>query len=173
MAVFRSLINGIALGALLPALAAPAAAHSIKTIEGWEINATAKTCSMTTTFTDNVTISVIWAPTTGELGFMAAVPPDSYDLGARTTAPLELSFDGDGSYREWQDEKATLLRGNDSVGVIGNWGAEHAQQLAGTVTTASHVTVRVGDREVGRYELSGSPAAYQALLRCGKLLTPR
>jgi hypothetical protein len=29
------------------------------------------------------------------------------------------------------------------------------------------VTVRVGTRELGAYDLSGSPAAYRALIRCG------
>jgi hypothetical protein len=169
MASCRSILEGLAFAALSLTLAGPADARSVKTVEGWELNMTPKTCSMAATFADNVTISLIWAPKTRELGFMAALP-HSYGLGKQKTTELDLAFDGDGAYRQWQDQYATLLGGRDSDGVIGNWGAEHSDQLAKAVAAAEHVTVRVGGREVGRYDLAGSPAAYQALLNCGKQL---
>lgn len=168
MVRFHSILGGAAL-AVLVSLASPAAARSVKTVEGWEINSTPKTCTMASTFSDNVTIALVWAPSTGELGFMAAVP-NSYDLGGRKTAQLSLSFDGEGPYSVWEDQSATVLSGKDSAGVIANWGADHADDLAKTVAASSHVRVRVGDRDVGSYELAGSPAAYQALMRCGSLL---
>ncbi len=34
-------------------------------------------------------------------------------------------------------------------------------------STAGHVTIRVGDRALGSYDLAGSPAAYRALTHCG------
>lgn len=166
---FRSLLKGLALAMPVACLAAPAGARSIKTIEGWDLNSTPKTCSMATTFSDDVTISLVWAPTTGELGFMAAVP-NSYDFDGQKTAPIDLTFDGGGPYRIWQDQHAILVRGKDSIGVIANWGAEHADDLAKTVAAASHVAVRVGDHDFGQYDLSGAPAAYRELMRCGELL---
>jgi hypothetical protein len=167
------MLKGLAFATLsLPlslTLAGLADARSVRTVEGWELNMTPQTCSMAATFADNVTISLIWAPKTRELGFMAALP-HSYGLGKRKTAELDLAFDGDGRYRQWQDLSATLIGGRDSDGVIGNWGAAHSDELANAVAAAGHVTVRVGGQEIGRYDLAGSPAAYRALLDCGKQL---
>ena len=163
-------LGRLTLAAVALSFAGPAGAGSFKTIEGWDLSSTLKTCSMATTFSDNVTISLIWAPSTGDLGFMAALP-HSYGLGAQRTAELQLSFDGNSRYSAWDDRQATIVDGKDATGVIGNWGADHADDLAKAVVAASHVSVRVGDRDVGSYDLAGSPAAYQALLRCGKLLS--
>jgi hypothetical protein len=92
------------------------------------------------------------------------------DLAARKTAPLALSFDGDGPYTQREDQAARVVPGESSVGVLGNWGAGHAEDLAKAVAGASHVGVRVAGRDVGRYALSDSESAYQALMKCGRLL---
>lgn len=166
------MLAGAALAALAGALAAPAAAREFDPVAGWNLNATPKTCTMSTTFTDDVTIGLVWAPSTSELGFMTAVP-HSYDLGGRKTAPVVLSFDGHGPYNEWEDQRATVVNGNDSTGLIANWGAEHTDDLAKAVKAASHVTVRVAERDVGTYDLTGTKDAYQALLRCGRLIASK
>jgi hypothetical protein len=166
---FRSMLGGAVAAALVAGLAGPAGARSLKTVEGWEINATPKTCSMASTFSDDVTIGLIWAPSTGELGFMAGLP-HSYGVGGQKTAPVSISFDGEGPYTLWEDQSAAVINGADSTGVIANWGAQHADDLAKAVAASTHVRVRVGDRDLGSYALAGSPAAYQALMRCGRLL---
>jgi hypothetical protein len=169
----RSLLIGLALAGLA---AAPAAARKYgdqaNTIAGWDLNSNARTCTMASTFEDNVSIALIWAPSTGELGFMAAVPlPDP--LTAQATAPLRLSFDGDGPYSQWEQASAPVVNGDDNVAVIGNWGKEHADDLAKTVAASSHVRVSIGDRDVGSYDLSGNRQAYKALMRCGEQLAAR
>jgi hypothetical protein len=165
----RSMLKGLAAAVLVPALAAPAAARWVDTVDGWEVDMAPKICTMTTTFSDNTSIALVWSPSTSELGFMAGVPRTP-DIVARKTAPLELSFDGEGPYNQWEDQVARVVPGEDSVGVVGNWGAEHAGELAKAVASASHVGVRVAGRDVGRYELSGGGDAYQALMKCGRLL---
>jgi hypothetical protein len=165
----RSTRKGLALAALLPVLASPASARWINSIDGWDLNSTPKTCAMSTTFDDDVTIALVWSPSTSELGFMAGAP-STPALAGRKTAPLALSFDGDGPYTQWEDQAAKVIPGDKNVGVIGNWGAEHSDQLASAVAGASHVDVRIGDRDLGQYQLSGSKAAYQALMKCGRLL---
>lgn len=169
MVRFGPMIRVLAAVSFIAGAGAPAGARTLSPVAGWDLNSTAKTCSMSSAFSDNVTIAFVWAPSTSELGFMAAVPP-SYLAGAQQTAALELSFDGGGSYRNWQDDRATLIRGGNSVGVMGNWGATHAADLAGAMKAASHVHVRVAGRDLGSYDLAGSPAAYEALMRCGKEL---
>ncbi len=165
----RSTLTGVALAALVPLFASPAAARWIATVDGWEVNMTPKTCTMTTTFSDDTTLALVWSPSTSELGFMAGVPR-APDLAARKTAPLALSFDGDGPYTQWEDQAARVIPGDGGVGVLGNWGAGHADDLARTVIGASEVSVRVGNRDVGEYPLSGGESAYQALMKCGRLL---
>jgi hypothetical protein len=149
------------------ALAGPAAARDVATIDGWELNSTGKACSMTSTFSDDVTIGLVWSPATGELSFLAAGPKWN-ELRAQKTAALELSFDGDARFAQWEDQQARVVpNGVDKLAVISTWGADHKDDLAKAVAGASRVTVRVGTRELGAYDLSGSPAAYRALIRCG------
>ncbi len=50
----------------------PAGARDISTVDGWELSTTGKTCTMVSTFADDVMIGLILSPKTGELGFMAA-----------------------------------------------------------------------------------------------------
>ncbi|MGZ3270391.1 MAG: hypothetical protein ACXU71_05375, partial [Croceibacterium sp.] len=61
----------LALAAAALAFAGPAAA---KTVDSWEVNSTGKSCTMFSTFADDVTIGLIWTPNTGELGFIATLP---------------------------------------------------------------------------------------------------
>jgi hypothetical protein len=170
----RSLLTGLALAGL--AAASPAAARKYSdqadSVAGWDLTATPKTCSMASTFADNVTLALVWAPSTGELGFMAAVPQPSA-LGAQKAAALALAFDGDGPITQWEQTNAPVIDGEDNVAVMGNWGREHSEELARTVAAAEHVRVRVGDRDVGTYDLSGNQAAYKALMRCGERIAAK
>jgi hypothetical protein len=173
---FRSVTGSLALATLLalptPQAAARSYSDSAKTIAGWDLASNSKTCRMASTFADNVTIALIWAPSIGELGFMAAVPkPD--ELSSQKAAPLLLSFDGAGPYKQWEDRGAAVVEGQDSVGLVGNWGKDHADDLARTIAAASHVRVRIGDREIGSYDLGGNRAAYKALRRCGDQLAAK
>jgi hypothetical protein len=127
---------------------------------------------MASTFADNVSIALIWTPATGELGFLAGVPkPDA--LATRTTAPLQLTFDGDGPYNQWEQASAPVIVGEDNVAVIGNWGKAHSDDLARSLAAATRVRIRIGDRDVGSYDVSGNQAAYKALLRCGEKIAAR
>jgi hypothetical protein len=167
--LLRSGLRGLAAAALVPALAAPAAARWIDTVDGWEVNMTPQTCTMTTTFSDDTTVGLVWAPATAELGFVAATPPTP-EMAGRKTAPLALTFDGRSAVTQWEDQAAAVIPGDNSVGLLGHWGAAHTAQLAGAVQAARHVRVRVGARDLGEYEIGKSGAAYQALLRCGRLI---
>jgi hypothetical protein len=161
------LLSTLAAAAAALALAAPAGARDVSTIDGWELNATGKACSMTSTFSDDVTIGLIWTPATGDLSFIAAGPKWD-ELRAQATAALELSFDGDSPYSQWEDQRANVMpNGVGKLAVIGSWGASHKEDLAKAVAAASKVTVRVGGRDLGEYDLAGSPAAYRALMKCG------
>jgi len=159
----------LTLAAAGAALAVPAGA---RTVESWEVVPSQQNCTMISTFEDDVSIGLIWSPKTGELGFMAAVPHPS-GLAGRPAAALELTFDGDTPYTEWEDQRAAVVPGNDSDAVIANWGAAHSAQLAETVGGADHVVVRIGGRTVGTYDLAGSPAAYRELTHCGSQLASR
>jgi hypothetical protein len=150
------------------ALTAPAGARDIATIDGWELNTTGKACSMTSTFGDDVMIGLIWSPASCELSFIAAGPKWG-DLRAEKTTALQFTFDGDGPFNQWEDEHARVVpNGVDKLSVISTWGADHKDDLAKSVTAAGKVTVRVGGRDLGSYDLAGSPAAYRALMKCGK-----
>jgi hypothetical protein len=168
MACRVSLLSTLAACAAALAVAAPAEARDIATIDGWELNTTGKACSMTSTFSDDVMIGLIWAPVRGELSFIAAGP--KWDkLRAQKTAALELSFDGDVPYAHWEDRQAVVApNGVDKLSVISTWGADHRDDLAKTVAGASRVSVKVAGRDLGAYDLAGSPAAYRALMKCGK-----
>ena len=159
----------LALGAAALALAAPAGA---RTIDSWEVVSDGKHCTMTSTFADNVSIGLIWAPKTGELAFMTAVP-HLKELRGQAIAPVELTFDGTGPYTQWEDQRATVVSGLDNDALIANWGPAHADELAKAVNAAGHVSVRVGGREIGTYDLSGSPAAYRELTHCGSQLAAK
>jgi hypothetical protein len=127
---------------------------------------------MISTFEDDVSIGLIWSPSTAELGFVTALPRPS-GLREKSATTITLTFDGDAPFTEWQDLRAVVTPGADSDAVVANWGAAHSKELAQSVGSASHVVVRVGDRTVGRYDLSGSRAAYRELTHCGTRLAAR
>ena len=162
-------ISTFALAAAALALAAPAGA---RTIDNWEVTPNGPYCSMVSTFSDNVSIGLIWAPKSGELSFMTALPHPSA-LGGQQAAAIELTFDGNGPYTQWEDQKATIVPGSDSDAVVAGWGAEHSAELAKAVGAASHVAVRIGGKAIGTYDLSGNPAAYRELTHCGSQLASK
>ncbi len=90
--------------------------------------------------------------------------------GKKPAYTIQSTFDGKSPVTEWEDQAAAVIPGDDRVGLIGHWGAEHTGQLADAVEAAQHVRVRIGGRDLGEYELGESRAAYQALLKCGRLL---
>ena len=163
-------LASLGLGAGALALAAPATA---KSIEGWEITVNGENCVMQSTFEDDVTLALVWHPKTGELGFMAAGADWNELVGQRDKpARLELTFDGGVKQPDWIDEGANVVTTVERAGVVGGWGSAHSEQLADAATHATGVAVRVGSRNLGEYNLSGAPAAYRELMRCGKHLVP-
>jgi len=165
--------SAFALAAGAALLAAPAGARDISTIDGWELSTTGKTCTMVTTFADDVMIGLILSPKTGELGFIAA-GTNWKELRSQKTVAVDLTFDGAAPILQWEDQRAVVdLGGLGRDAAIASWGPEHAADLAKAVTTADHVTIRVGDRTLGSYDLSGSPAAYRALTHCGSQIATK
>jgi hypothetical protein len=169
MASMNSTTTAFALATAALALAAPAGA---RTVNSWEVLPNQQNCTMVATFEDDVSIGLIWSPTSGELGFMAAVPRPS-GLSEQPAASLMLTFDGNAPLTEWEDQRAAVVPGADSDAVIANWGAAHSAELAKTVGGARHVVVRIGDRTIGTYDLAGSPAAYRELTHCGSQIASR
>jgi hypothetical protein len=166
-AAFRLLVPLAALS-----LAAPAGA---RTIEGWEVKPDGDTCSMSSVFEDDVTLALIWSPKDSSLGFLAA--GEDWDRlrpleGERVG--LELRFASTAEFNEWHDQGASIVagRGNAKDGVIGYWGSERSSDLGETVASASSVSVRVDEMDLGAYELDGIGAAYRELMRCGRELLP-
>ena len=158
-----------ALAAASLALAGPAGA---RTVDSWEVDSAGKSCTMVSTFADNVTIGLIWSPQTGELAFMTTVPRP-HEWKAQKTVPLVLSFDGKVPLTQWEDQHAAVVASGDSDAVVGNWGREHAADLARTINGSSHVSLRVDDKGIGTYDLTGSPAAYRALIHCGSQIASK
>jgi hypothetical protein len=171
MAGIRTRLTTIACAGAAAALAASAGARDFASVEGWDISTAGRTCTMASTFADDVTIGLVWSPETRELGFMAAGPGWD-ELRGKKTVALDLAFDGDTPLAQWEDQRAAVLGGSEKIAAIGNWGAEHADELARAVSSSSRVTVRVGGRAVGSYDLAGSPAAYRTLMRCGAAQAP-
>ena len=159
---------GVAAAAL--ALSAPAAA---RTIRGWEVGRNRDFCMMQSSFQDNVTLAFVWHPQSGELGFMAAGEGWTELVGQQgKPATIEITFDGGVPPADWIDEGAHVVLMPDREGVVGGWGSEHSDELANAATHATGVTVRVGKRDLGSFDLSGVPAAYRELMRCGKQFAP-
>lgn len=155
------------------AFAAPAGA---RTIEGWEVKPSSDSCSMSSVFEDDVTLALIWSPEGGDLGFFAA--SGEWDrLGALEGqgVALALRFASTAEFNEWHDDGAKIVAGRGSAkdGVIGYWGSERSPDLGETVASASSVAIRVGEIELGAYELDGIGAGYRELMRCGRELLSR
>ena len=70
-------------------------------------------------------------------------------------------------YRQWVHEGARFqpMRGTEAV--MGVWGPEHRQDLVEAVLESTSVSLKVGDTELGTFDISGARQAYRELLRCG------
>jgi hypothetical protein len=164
MAFSVSLCSTLALTAAAFALAGPAAA---RTIDNWEVQSSAKSCMMLSTFADDVTIGLI-SPEGGNLSFMVGGEGIAREVPGGQKVTLDLKFAGTAPHNDWTDEAARVLpRDNGRVAVIADWGPSLAAELGDTVTASSTVTVTVGGQTIGTYDLAGSPAAYRALMKCG------
>jgi hypothetical protein len=159
----------VAAGALV--LAAPAAADDS---DGWEISSNGTSCTMLSTYEDNVSVALLWG-TDGDVSFMAAGGDLEKSAGkAGGTVPLTVRFDGDVPHREWKATAAQVVAvGTRHVGVIADWGPELGKEFADTVARSGNVSIRVGDRDLGSYDLSGSREASASLMACGTQLASR
>ena len=163
-------LAGVALAAAALALAAPAAARAVGE---WEVTLGAKSCSMLSTFEDDVSIGLV-APRKGALSFIAGGKGIAPLLRAGQKVALDLKFAGKVPHDDWADDAALVLTGPDGGRmVVADWGDSFARELADTVTASSTVTLTLGGKTVGTYDLSGSPAAYGQLSRCGSELASK
>lgn len=162
-----------ALGAALAAAlaAGPAAA---RTVGNWEVGRTGPgACMMSAIFgsgDDAVTIAFLWQAGERRLEALAAgANLQELHAGEGETAPLELNFDGNVEYRQWVSEQApfTQLRGGLDA-IVGDWGSAHSADLAKALTGSKNLHLKVGHADLGNFDISGSAAAYQELLRCGE-----
>ena len=151
-----------------------AGAAGAKDVDSWEVNTAPKGCMMLSTFEDDLSIGLLWSAETKGLSFIASGD------GLAALAPkggkvsLGLAFAGKAPHNDWTDEAARVIpKDNGQVSVIADWGAGYSKELADTVTASKSVTVRVGDKVIGTYDLAGSPAAYRELNRCGGQLAAR
>jgi hypothetical protein len=160
------LFSALAVAAV--ALAAGSAAPARDT-EGWDVGPYGKVCTMTSTFEDDVSVGLIWAAPDGEVSFMTGGGDLEKIAGkAGATVSLNASFDGDVPHTDWTDERARVVSvGPHSVAVVADWGPALSKELADTVAGSSMVVVKIGDKQVGSYDLTGSRAAAEELKRCG------
>lgn len=157
-------LSSMAVTAAAVALVAPARAH---TVGDWEVNSGARSCTMLSTFEDNVSIGLI-SPRNGALSFVAGGEGLAAFVHPGQNVSLDLKFTGKVPHDEWSADRAAVSAASDGGPmVVADWGATYAQELADTVTASSAVTVSVGGKTLGTYDLSGSPAAYRRLSRCG------
>lgn len=157
---FAALAAGLAAAAATPAHA--------RHVEGWDVAPSRQgACMMTATFEDE-SIALVWNKAEQQLGFLAASERWN-GLMQREGDPtsLLLTFDGDVRYPQWLHEGARFqpLRGTEAV--MGQWGPEHRDDLAEAMTRSSRVSLKVGDTELGSFDISGAGQAYRELLRCG------
>ncbi|MXO59756.1 hypothetical protein GRI89_09415 [Altererythrobacter salegens] len=164
----------------IPVLAAAAAAALVagptqaRTVGSWEVGRTAPdACMMSAIFgsgESTVTLALLWHASEGRLEMLAA-GRGWKDLRAREgdTASLEFNFDGQVQYSQWLSERATFSSMGVGVdGIVGDWGTEHSGDLAKAVTGSKNVNVKIGNTDLGAFDLSGADAAYRELLRCGE-----
>lgn len=164
-------ISALAAAAAALLVAAPAAA---RTVGNWEVGRTGpEACMMSAIFgsgDDAITIAFLWHAGERRLEALAA-GENLQDLheGEGETAPLELNFDGKVEYKQWVSEQApfTQLRGGLEA-IVGDWGSEHSADLAKALTGSKNVNLKVGQTDLGNFDISGADAAYQELLRCGE-----
>jgi hypothetical protein len=151
-----------------------AAPLQARMVEGWEVARSQQGACMMTAIFDNdsdagIALSLVWTEADGQLGFLAA----SKNWGALLEregdpAALELTFDGDVPYSQWLHEKARFRNLGTNEAIVGYWGAENSARLAEAVTGSREVVVKIGETDVGAFDISGAEAAYRELLRCGE-----
>ena len=152
------------------ALAGPAGARSVGE---WEVSPGPKSCIMLSTFEDDVSIGLL-SPKTGGLSFIAGGEGLAGLVRPGQKVGLNLKFAGKVPHDDWTDDAAAVTAMPDGrVVVMADWGTSFAAELADTVTASSTVTVSVGGKAVGTYDLSGSPLAYRQLTRCGSELAAK
>ena len=146
-----------------------AAPVQARTIGGWEIAPSKQgACMMTATFGDE-SIALVWNKADRQLGFLVASKRWNRLLereGSPTS--LRLTFDGDLRHTQWLHQGARFqpLRGTEAV--MGVWGPEHREALAEAMIGSSQVSLKVGDTELGAFDISGAGPAYRELMRCGE-----
>ena len=151
-----------------------AAPLQARMVEGWEVARSQQGACMMTAIFDNesdagIALSLVWTKADGQLGFLAA----SKNWGALMKregdpAALQLTFDGDVPYSQWLHEKARFRNLGTNEAIIGYWGAENSARLAEAVTGSREVAVKIGETDLGTFDISGAGAAYRELLRCGE-----
>ncbi|MGV3554415.1 MAG: hypothetical protein ACO1OD_04100 [Croceibacterium sp.] len=167
-------ITCLAAVAALVAGGAAAAADKPHTVDGWQVGRGKQGgCMMTAMFDDRseegVSLSLVWDKAAGQLGFLAS---SRHWNGLRERAgdptALELNFDGNVPYRQWVHEAASFHDLGGIEAVMGVWQAENSEDLARAVTGSRAVAVKVGETDLGTFNLSGAGPAYRELLRCGE-----
>lgn len=143
-------------------------------VNGWHVAPSKQgACMMTATFDDRsdagVSLALVWDKPRQQLGFLAAGKHWNEALRSEGGQPsLHMSFDGDVTYRNWTYEDAHFDKlGGGIETVMGIWGDEHREFLAEAVTRSNRVAIRVGEADMGSFDISGAEAAYRELLRCG------
>lgn len=161
-----SVIATLALGAAALALAAPAGADDG---QGWEVTPNGKTCTMVSIFEDNMSVGLILTSPDGDVSFIAAGDGLEKVAGkAGGTVPLHIKFDGQVPHNDWTHQTAQVVAiGTHRVAVVADWGVPLAKEFAATVAGSNKVSIRVGDTDLGSYDLSGSREASAELMRCG------
>lgn len=163
-------LSGMALAGAVLALAAPAAASAVG---DWEVLPGAKSCTMLSTFEDDVAIGLI-APRKGALSFIAGGKGIGPLLRPGQKVAVDLKFAGKVPHDDWADDAALVLAApGGGTMVVADWGDAFAKELADTLTASSTVTLTIGGKTVGTYDLSGSRAAYGRLSRCGSQLAAK
>jgi len=159
------LLSALALAAAATlAFAAPAAARAVG---DWEVVPGARSCTMLSTFEDDVSIGLI-APRKGALSFIAGGKGIEPLVRSGQKVAVDLKFAGNVPHDDWADDAALVLAApGGGTMVVADWGDSFAKELADTVTASRTVTLTIGGKTVGTYDLSGSPAAYGQLSRCG------
>ena len=161
-----SLPAALALGAAALAFAAPAAADDA---QGWEITPNGKTCTMLSVYEGNMSVGLILAAPEGDVSFIAAGDGLEKVAGkAGATVPLHIRFDGHVQHTDWTHQSAQVVAiGTHRVAVVADWGVPLAKEFAATVAGSNKVTIDVGGKDSGSYDLSGSREASAELMRCG------
>jgi hypothetical protein len=172
MARSLPIISSLAAAAVALAMGAPASAADA---DGWEILPNGKTCTMLSTYEDDVSVGLISTGASGDVSFMTAGESLENIAGAPgAIVTLHVKFDGPVEHADWTDEMARVVDvGNHRVAVIADWGPEYSRELAQTLGASGKATISIGAREIGSYNISGGRAAAEELMRCGTSVAAR